>query len=51
MLRSYKSKRIIRLRSGKEVEDFLAQQGTEDKRYASSTVPVAIESLLVATGQ
>src|SRR5258708_22961088 len=51
MLRSYKSKRIIRLRSGKEVKDFLAQQGTEDKRYASSTVPVAIESLLVATGQ
>jgi adenylate kinase family enzyme len=51
MLRSYKSKRIIWLRSGKEVKDFLAQQGTEDKRYASSTVPVAIESLLVATGQ
>ncbi len=51
MLRSYKSKRIIRLRSGKEVKDFLAQQGTEDKRYASSTVPGAIESLLVATGQ
>ncbi|HLQ29133.1 MAG TPA: hypothetical protein VK140_07855 [Ktedonobacteraceae bacterium] len=51
MLHSYKSKRIIRLRSGKEVKDFLAQQGTEDKRYASSTVPVAIESLLVATGQ
>ena len=51
MLRSYKSKRIIRLHSGKEVKDFLAQQGTEDKRYASSTVPVAIESLLVATGQ
>jgi len=51
MLRSYKSKRIIRLRSGKEVKDFLAQQGTEDKRNASSTVPVAIESLLVATGQ
>ena len=51
MLRNHKSKRIIRLRSGKEVKDFLAQQGTEDKRYASSTVPVAIESLLVATGQ
>jgi GTPase SAR1 family protein len=51
MLRSYKSKRIIWLRSGKEVKDFLAQQGTEDKWYASSTVPVAIESLSVVTGQ
>jgi len=50
-LRIYKSKHIIQLHSGKEVKDFLAQQGTEDKRYASSTVPVAIESLLVATGQ
>ncbi len=52
-LRSYKSKQIIWLRSRKEVKDFLAQleQGTEDKRYASSTVPVAIKSLLVATGQ
>jgi adenylate kinase family enzyme len=50
-LPNYKSKQIIRLRSGKEIKDFLAQQGTEDKRYASSTVSGAIESLLVATGQ
>ena len=50
-LRSYKSKHIIWFRSDKEIKDFLAHQGTEDKRYASSTVPVAIESLLVATGQ
>ncbi len=47
MLRSHMSKQIIRLRSGKEVRDFLAQQGAEDKRYASSTVPVAIETPLV----
>ncbi len=48
-LRNYKSKQITWLRSGKEVEDFLAhlEQGTDGKRYASSTVPVAIESLLV----
>jgi adenylate kinase family enzyme len=51
MLRSYKSKQIIWLRSRKEVKDFLLQQGAAEKRYASSTVPVAIESLLVATGQ
>jgi adenylate kinase family enzyme len=57
-LRSYKSKQIIQLRSRKKVEAFLAQvenpsaqqkQGADEKRYASSTVPVAIESLLVAT--
>lgn len=51
MLCSYKSKRIIRLRSGKEVKDFLGQQGAAEKRNASSTVPAAIESLLVATVQ
>ncbi len=47
-LRIYKSKQIIRLRSCKEVEDFLAQQkqGTDDKRNVSSTVPVAIETPL-----
>jgi adenylate kinase family enzyme len=50
-LRSYKSKQIIRLRSDKEVEDFLAQQGADEKRNALCTVPGAIESLLVATGQ
>lgn len=48
-LRNYESKQIIWLRSGKEIKDFLAHQGAEDKRYASSTAPVAIESLLVAT--
>jgi adenylate kinase family enzyme len=53
MLRNRKSKPIIWLRSGKEVEDFLAQleQGADNKRNTSSTVPVAIESLLVATVQ
>src|SRR5260221_13754266 len=52
-LRSYNSKRIIWLRSSKEVKDFLAQleQGTDGKRNASSTVPAAIERPLVATGQ
>ena len=47
-LRIYKSKHIIRLRSDKEVEDFLAQQkqGTGDQRNFSSTVPVAIETTL-----
>ncbi len=49
----YKSKRIIRLHSGKEVKDFLAQleQGADNKRNTSSTVPVAIESLSVAIAQ
>ncbi len=52
-LRNYKSEQIIRLRSRKEVKDFLAQleQGADNKRNTSSTVPVAIESLLVATAQ
>lgn len=50
-LRSYKSKQIIWLRSGKEIKDFLAQLGAAEKRNAPNTVPVAIESLLVATGQ
>ncbi len=50
-LPNYKSKQIIWLRSDKEVEDFLAQQGADEKRNALCTVPVAIESLLVATGQ
>jgi adenylate kinase family enzyme len=52
-LPNYKSKQIIRLRSGKEVEYFLAllEQGMDGKRNASSTVPGAIESLLVATAQ
>ena len=52
MLRSYKSKQITWLRSRKEVDDFLAQleQGADEKRYVSSTVPVAIESPLVAIG-
>ncbi len=50
-LRNYKSKRIIWLRSDKEVEDFLAQQDGGDKRYSSSKVSVAIKSLLVATAQ
>jgi adenylate kinase family enzyme len=50
-LRSYKSKRIIWLRSRKEVEDFLAQQGADEKRNASSTFPGAIERPLLATGQ
>ena len=52
-LRIYKSKQIIWLRSRKKVKDFLAQleQGTDGKRNASSTVPVAIESLSVATAQ
>ena len=52
-LRSYKPKQIIQLHSGKEVKDFLAQleQGADNKRNTSSIVPVAIESLLVATAQ
>ena len=50
-LRNYKSKQIIWLRSGKEIKDFLAHQGADEKRNASSTVPVARESLLVATAQ
>ena len=50
-LPNYKSKQIIWLRSRKEIKDFLAQQGADEKRNALCTVPVAIESLLVATGQ
>jgi adenylate kinase family enzyme len=50
-LPNYNSKRIIRLRSDKEVEDFLAQQGADEKRNASSTAPVAVERPLLATGQ
>ena len=59
-LRNYKSKQIIRLRSRKKVEAFLVQvenssaqqkQGADEKRNASSTVPVAIEIPLVATTQ
>ena len=50
-LRNYKSKQIIRLRSGKEIKDFLTHQGADEKRYTSSIVPVAIEIPLVATGQ
>ena len=52
-LRDYESKRIIWLRSTEEVEDFLAQQeqDADDKRNSSSTVPVAKERPLVATGR
>jgi adenylate kinase family enzyme len=49
-LPNYKSKRIIWLHSGKEVEDFLAQQkqGTDDQRNVSSAIPVAIETPIEA---
>ena len=52
-LRNYKSKQIIWLRSGKEVENFLAQQeqDADDKRKSSSTIPFAKERPLVATGR
>ena len=50
ILRNYQSKQVIRLRSAKEVEDFLAQQGqgADDKSNSSSKVPIARERLLVA---
>jgi hypothetical protein len=49
-LRNYNSKQIVRLRSGKEVKDFLAQQvqDADDKRD-SSIAPVAKEKSLVPT--
>jgi adenylate kinase family enzyme len=52
-LRNYNSKQIIWLHSSKEVEEFLAQQeqDADDKRNSSSTVPVAKERPLVATGR
>jgi len=50
-LPNYKSKQIIRLRSAKEVKDFLAQQGADEKRNALCTAPVMLESLLVAPAQ
>jgi adenylate kinase family enzyme len=51
-LRNYNSKQIVRLRSGKEVKDFLAQQvqDADDKRD-SSIAPVAKEKFLVPTGR
>src|SRR2546421_11703439 len=44
-IRNYNSKQIIRLRSAKEVEDFLAQQkqDADDKRNSSSTGSVTKE--------
>ncbi len=52
-IRNYKSKKIIWLRSSKEVKDFLAQQkqDADDKRNSSSTVPVANKRPLVAAGR
>ena len=52
-LRNYKSKQIIWLRSSKEVEEFLAQQEQDagNKRNSSSTIPLAKERPLVATGR
>ncbi|HLZ80951.1 MAG TPA: hypothetical protein VKP04_04910 [Ktedonobacteraceae bacterium] len=52
-LRKYNSKQIIWLHSTKEVEDFLAHQGTnaDDQRTSSSSVPAAKEKSYVATGR
>jgi adenylate kinase family enzyme len=51
-LRQYDSKQIFRLRSGKEVKDFLAQQvqDADDKRD-SSIAPIAKEKSLMPTGR
>jgi adenylate kinase family enzyme len=48
-LRKYNSKHIFRLRSDKEVEEFLAQQvqGTDDERNSSFVASVAKEKSLV----
>jgi adenylate kinase family enzyme len=52
-LHKYGSKRIIRLRSVKEVEDFLAQvvQDVNDKRNSSSKAPVAKGKALAVVGR
>jgi len=51
-LHTYKTKQIIWLHSGEEVEDFLAQQGQKmDDKCNSSSVPLLKERLLVATGR
>ncbi len=52
-LRKYDSKQIFRLRSGKEVKDFLAQQvqDTDEKRNSSFIIPAAKENSLVSTGR
>jgi adenylate kinase family enzyme len=52
-LHKYESKQIIRLRSRKEIEDFLAQQvqDANDKGNSSGKVPVAKEKLLAVVGR
>ncbi|MBZ5686404.1 MAG: hypothetical protein LAP86_15345 [Acidobacteriia bacterium] len=52
-LRDYESKRIIWLRSGKEVKGFLAQlrQDANDKRNSSSKAPVEKRKALAVIGR